>query len=426
MGVYGSNFYLTPNIDRLAKSGMLFTQAYSAAANCAPSRACMLTGFQPTHHGIYTVGNSARGDSRDRKLIPVVNEEVLADSFFTIAEMLRTKGYLCASMGKWHIGDDPLTQGFDINVAGSKKGHPSTYFSPYEMANLGDGPNGEFLTDRLTAEAINFLYEHHQDKFFLYLPYYAVHTPLMAKKEKIEKYQTRISGIDQKNPVYASMIESVDEGIGRLISAIEDLNLRDKTFIILTSDNGGICHVSSQKPLRGGKGSYYEGGIRVPLIFVWPDQIKAGTISNEIVSNLDFFPTFVDLVKADQHFKEGKDGISLMPVLLQEAKLPERPMFWHFPIYLESYAGIEDEARDTLFRTRPGTVLRLGDWKLHEYFENDEFELFHLSLDPSEQRNLVEIYPDMADSLYHIMNSWRLTNNAPVPTELNPEYQVDH
>ncbi|MCB0689898.1 MAG: sulfatase-like hydrolase/transferase, partial [Saprospiraceae bacterium] len=203
LGVYGSNFYLTPNIDRLANAGKLFTQAYAAAANCAPSRACMLSGLQSSRHGIYTVGTSERGDSRDRKLIPVVNETVLADSFVTIAEMLNANGYLCATMGKWHISNDPKTQGFDINVAGSRKGHPSTYFSPYDMAQLEDGPDGEFLTDRIASEATKFLKEHAGDKFFLYLPFYAVHTPLMGKKEKIEKYQKRISGSDQINAVYA-------------------------------------------------------------------------------------------------------------------------------------------------------------------------------------------------------------------------------
>ncbi|MCB0670179.1 MAG: sulfatase [Saprospiraceae bacterium] len=424
LGIYGSSFYETPNIDALARSGMLFTQAYSAAANCAPSRACMLTGLQTPRHGIYTVGTSERGNPEDRRLVPVQNTTVLSDSFITLLDYMQTLDYYTISIGKWHLAEDPRSYGVDENIAGNRGGHPRSYFSPYQNRNLPDGPDGEFLTDRLTDEAIRFLERKHEENFFLYLPYFAVHTPLMAKEEKIEKYRSRQVDPGQDHAVYAAMIESLDENVGRLMQALTALELRSNTLVIFTSDNGGICHISSQRPLRAGKGSYYEGGIRVPLIFSWPGQIEKSSICDDPVTNLDFFPTLIDLLsKGDESSHPQLDGHSLLPVLLNGEPLPPRPLYWHFPIYLESYAGIHDEARDTLFRTRPGMVVRFGEWKLHEYFEDNTFELYHLGLDPSEQKNLSEIYPEKRDILYSLMKKWREEMNAPVPEEQNPLFK---
>jgi arylsulfatase A-like enzyme len=422
LGVYGSQVYRTPNIDRLANEGILFNQAYSAAANCAPSRACMLTGLQTPRHGIYTVGSSERGDARNRKLIPVKNTTVLPDRFITLAEMLKASGYYSMHIGKWHLGNDPCQQGFDQNIAGTKAGLPATYFSPYSNPKLSDGPAGEYLTDRLTQEAIDFIAKNHQKKIFLYLPYYTVHTPLMAKSDIVSKYDVKSMPSGQQNVVYAAMIESLDQNIGLLLSALEKYHLVENTLLIFTSDNGGICHVSSQAPLRAGKGSYYEGGIRVPLIIRWPEHIDPGSISEIPVSNLDFFPTIKELISSEVHSKYPLDGVSLLPLLLNKGELNDRALFWHFPIYLEKYAGVSDQARDTLFRTRPGSVIRHGDWKLHEYFEDGGIELYHLGRDLSEQHNLITTYPDVADRLMHELHIWRQKMNAPVPTKHNPRY----
>lgn len=423
LGIYGSSFYRTPNIDRLGQSGILFTQAYAAAANCAPSRASMLTGLQTARHGIYTVGSSERGDQKDRKLIPVVNKTTLEDSFFILPEYLHDLGYHTITIGKWHLGEDPIGHGFDENVAGNRSGHPKTYFSPYQNRDLPDGPNGEFLTDRLTDEAIRFLRREHTRNFFLYLPYFAVHTPLMAKAAKIRKYEGIPAGPGQYHAIYAAMIESLDENIGRIIDALTELSLREKTLVIFTSDNGGICHISSQRPLRAGKGSYYEGGIRVPLIISWPGRIREG-ICDVPVTNLDLFPTIRDLMAGSKGVEQMlSDGMSILPLLEGDDYMPERPLFWHFPVYLEAYAGKGDEARDTLFRTRPGTVMRLGDWKLHEYYEDGTLELYHLGMDPTEQKNLGNIYPGMRDSLHLMMDNWRKTMRAPFPAQLNPYYE---
>ncbi|MBK8503334.1 MAG: sulfatase [Saprospiraceae bacterium] len=422
LGIYGSQVYQTPNIDRLAQEGILFTQAYSAAANCAPSRACMLTGLQTSRHGIYTVASSERGRTQDRKLIPVKNTTVLADRFITIAEMLKASGYLTMHIGKWHLGQDPRTQGFDENIAGTNAGSPSTYFSPYNNPNLEDGPEGEYLTDRLTREAIDFIIKNRTRKFFLYLPYFTVHTPLMGKSEMVNKYDIKSMPPGQQNVVYAAMIQSLDENMGLLLNALDQYQVMENTLLIFTSDNGGICQVSSQSPLRAGKGSYYEGGIRVPLIIRWPKHISPASVSDIPVSNLDFFPTIKELIHSDVNSKYPLDGVNRLPVILNTDTLVDRALYWHFPIYLEKYNGLGDQAHDTLFRTRPGSVIRQGNWKLHEYFEDGVVELFDLGLDLSESHNLISDYPEMADSLLQELRSWRKQMKAPVPLRRNPKF----
>ncbi|MEM9829633.1 MAG: sulfatase-like hydrolase/transferase [Bacteroidota bacterium] len=241
MGYMGSSFYETPNIDRLAHEGMVFTQAYAGAANCAPSRACLLSGLNTPKHGIYTVENSDRGDARTRRIIPTTNQTVLADSIVTLAELFSSQGYITGTFGKWHLGEDPTTQGFDVNVGGSHRGNPGKngYFSPYNVDELSDGPDGEYLTDRLTTEAIQFLRANQSKSFFLYLPYYTVHTPLIGKDSLVKKFERKESGLGQDNPVYAAMIASLDENVGRLLSEIDRLQLRENTIVVLTSDNGG-------------------------------------------------------------------------------------------------------------------------------------------------------------------------------------------
>jgi arylsulfatase A-like enzyme len=421
-GTYGSTFYETPNIDKLAKSGMKFIQGYAAAANCAPSRACFMSGQNTPRHGIYTVGNSDRGNAKTRKLIPIENKEILADSVFTIAEMFKQQGYVTGTFGKWHLGKDAKTQGFDVNKAGGGQGAPGKggYFSPYNLPFLENGPEGENLTDRLTQESIQFITANKDKPFFVYLPFYAVHTRLETSPELKEKYTNKGGNELQNNAVYAGMIETVDKNVGILVEALKKLNL-ENTLIVFTSDNGGLRQISSQKPLRAGKGSYYEGGIRVPFIVSWKGEIAPNTISRTPVTNLDFFPTFMDILGAKVP-NVVLDGISIFPVLKGKS-IKTRDLFFHFPIYLQADGNDRHiDYHDPIFRTRPGSVIIQGDWKLHQYFEDNALELYHLGTDLGERNNLFEINPKKANELLKKLENWRTATKAPIPQKLNPEY----
>ena len=422
-GVYGSDYYETPNIDRLASQGMLFTQAYASAANCAPSRATFMSGLYHPRHGIYTVASSERGAAEDRKIIPTPNTTTLADSIVTLAEFFQEQGYRTAHFGKWHLGDDPRTQGFNVNVAGSHRGNPGRdgYFSPYVVEPLVDGPDGEYLTDRLTSEAIRFLRTNQDSSFFLYMPYYTVHTPIQGKEALIKKYEEKGGNALQNNATYAAMVEAMDQNVGRLLSTLDSLGVAENTMVVFTSDNGGIRAISSQEPLRAGKGSYYEGGIRVPMIVRWPGRVEEGARSEVPVSNLDIYPTFREIF--GQSGKKTLDGQSLMPILTKDGEFSDRPLFWHFPIYLQAYDTLRDDGRDPLFRTRPGSVVRQGKWKLHEYFEDGGLELYNLEEDLGERNNLTEEMPDKTQEMYEMLKDWRKRLDAPVPTEPNPAYE---
>lgn len=425
-GVYGSTFYETPNIDKLAKMGMLFTNAYAGAANCAPSRACLMTGQHTPRHGIYTVANSDRGDSRTRKLVPTTNKTELADSVITLAKMLKSEGYATGTFGKWHLSEDPLKYGFDSNVAGDHRGHPGNagYFAPYNVKGLKDAKEGENLTDRLTQEALHFMREQKEAPFFAYLSYYAVHTPLATTEALKAKYEIKGGNPNQNNATYAGMIETVDKNVGKLIEFLEDENLLEKTLIVFTSDNGGIRDISQQDPLRAGKGSYYEGGIRVPFIFSWKGQIQPDSKSGTLTTNLDVFPTLMEFSGASLS-NQPLDGNSLVAVLHGKS-MPERDVFFHFPIYLEAYSRQTDDGRDPLFRTRPGTVVISGKWKLHQYFEDGGLELYDLENDVGERNNLAETQKEIAEKLMQKMTVWRKNLNAPIPTEFNPDYDADY
>lgn len=421
VGFMGSKYYDTPNLDALAKQSMMFTCAYTAAANCAPSRACMLSGLNTPRHGIYTVGTSSRGDKTARKLIPIKNNETLADSFFTMSEALQQAGYYTGIIGKWHLGKDPRTQGFDYNVAGTHQGAPPSYFSPYHIPALKDGPPGEYLTDRLTNEAVTFLQENSGKPFFLYLPYYAVHTPLQAPADLIKKYQNKAKSNGQGNAVYGAMVESLDTNIGRVLKKLDELNLTKNTIVLFTSDNGGIRSISSQDPLRAGKGSYYEGGLRVPLLVRWPGKVKAGSTTDIPVVNMDFYPTFLDILSLAPQKGLTLDGTSFLPVLKGQ-KLPQRTFYWHFPIYLQAYNPLTDDSRDPVFRTRPGASIRDGDWKLIVYYEDNAKELYNLKTDLSERNNLAMQNPEMATKLYNKLLKWQQEVKAPIPTTPNPDF----
>ena len=427
----GSTYYETPNIDRLASDGIAFTDAYAPAANCAPSRACVISGLYPQRHGVYTVATSARGQAKDRKLIPTTNTTILDDSFVTMAEALKAGGYTTIHLGKWHLGKDPLTQGFDINFGGSHQGGPyrgGNYLSPYDYPNLEQAEPGEHLTDRLGDEAIAFIKAHtsassasgKDQPFFMHFAAFAVHTPLVAKPELIERYKQKDGNDAHYNATYAAMIHSLDENVGRILQTLDELGLNENTLVLFTSDNGGVYKLTRQWPLRAGKGAYFEGGIRVPLFVKWTGHIQPGQISHVPVTGLDYYPTFLEAAGVAVPAGLELDGNSLLPLLTDAGTIEARPLFWHFPIYLQ--AG-NAETHDLLFRTRPGSVIRLGDWKLHQYFEDGGLELYHLSDDIGEKKNLAAQYPEKVQELLALLKDWRVATDAPVPSELNPKYQ---
>ncbi|MEA3460473.1 MAG: sulfatase, partial [Bacteroidota bacterium] len=409
----------TPNLDQLAGEGMVFNQAYASAANCAPSRACLMTGMYTTAHGIYTVGSSERGDALTRRLIPVTNTTTLNDEYFTLAEAMKQSGYVTINIGKWHLGKDPCSQGMDYNVGGSTWGHPKRYFAPYGYPDL-EAPEGEYLTDRLTEEAVEFMQEHSHHPFFLYLPYYAVHTPIQSKQSLKEKYELKGNSTCQSNPSYAGMVDNLDACVGRLMKELDMLGISENTLVIFTSDNGGIREISCQDPLRAGKGSYYEGGIRVPLVFRWPGKIEKGKVSEEPVINLDFFPTLMEIL--GEEAPGYLDGRSLWPLLSGEEFMWERPLFFHFPVYLQAYRKGYDDGRDPLFRTRPGSVIVEGNWKLHYYYEDGATELYNLDTDPGERTNLSSISVIKREELLSKLQVWLEDEEAPVDLQLNPQF----
>jgi len=422
-GFMGSDYFETPNLDQLASESMVFTQAYAGAANCAPSRACLMTGQQSPRHGIYTVSPSDRGNAVTRKLIPIKNIDGLDDEDQTIAELLRGLGYQTCQAGKWHLGDDSRSQGFDRNIGGWNTGSPKGgYFAPWDNPFLESGPDGEYLTDRITTEALTWLKDRDENRpFFLYLPYYAVHTPLQAKPELIEKYKKKGPRGNVDNPVYAGMVDNMDTQIGRVLDYLDNENLKENTLIVFSSDNGGIRAVAPQDPLRAGKGSYYEGGIRIPMTVSWPGHIQPGVNTHTVTTFVDWLPTIASLL--DQERPAGAlDGIDFSPVLQGNGELEERSLFFHFPIYLQTYNPREDDGRDPLFRTRPGSVIRKGNWKLHEYFEDGALELYNLSSDLGEKNNVIKSHPAVAKELYEELKAWRKSIHAPVPTKANPEY----
>lgn len=418
---YNNSKFRTPNIDRLKREGMTFTNGYAPAANCAPSRASVHSGLWGARTGIYTVGDSERGNAQYRRLIPIPNKEHLHSDVYTMAEALRDGGYRTIHLGKYHFGKDPLKDGFEVNIGGDGSGAPGIegYFSPWEKGSMkkwsDSVPPETHRVDVFVKEAIRFITEHRDEQMFIHFSPYLVHSPHQAVPEYVANY------IDSDlNATYASMVEKLDEAIGRLLNAIEQNNLVENTLIVFCSDNGGIAAVHSQKPLRGGKGSYYEGGVREPMLMRWPGKIKPGSECGELVNSLDFYPTFMEV--AGIKCTWDLDGVSLLPLMTGTGKWKSVPQFWHFPIYLQAYKEELDDGRDPLFRTRPGSAIRMGKWKLHEYFEDNALELYDLDADPGERNNLAKSLPNKAAELHNLLMTWRQRINAPVPTQLNPLY----
>jgi arylsulfatase A-like enzyme len=413
LACYGSKLYETPNIDRLARDGMKFTQAYSACTVCSPTRAALLTGKYPARLHI-TDWIPGQMPENPKLIVPDWTKYLPLEEV-TIADVLKKHGYATASIGKWHLGSEayyPEKHGFDINRGGTDLANTKNYFSPYGIATLRDGPKGEYVTDRLTTEAIRFIDANKDKPFFVYLPHFTVHLPLQAKKALVEKYREKIKpGMDQNNAVYAAMIDSLDQSVGRIRDELLKLGIADRTIVIFVSDNGGRVPTTSNLPLRVGKGSCYEGGTRVPLIIDWPGVTKPGSVCETPVISMDLFPTIAGAVGEPEAAGQALDGVDLAPLLRQSGRIERDELFWHYPHYQHYQLG----------GTTPYSAIRKGDFKLIEFLDDMRFELYNLRDDIGEQHNLAAEQPEKANELRNRLHAWRSEVGAQMPTK-NPNY----
>lgn len=416
-GVYASRYYETPNIDRLAAEGMRFTRHHSGP-NCTPSRAALMTGQYGPRTGMYTVGSIERFKWRSRPLRPVENVTELPLEEATIANQIQNAGYITGMFGKWHLGDEgkhhPSHRGFDEAIVTGSGGHFEYSTTPHDPS-----ADGKYLADYLTDKATDFITRHKDERFFLYLPHFAVHGPHQAKPELKNKFAAKPGSDGHKNSTYAAMIASLDESVGTILQTLENLNLADETVVIFSSDNGGVGgyaregirgerEVTDNAPLRSGKGSLYEGGTRVPLIMRWPGVTDAGTISEISTIHVDLFPTLLEIADAPAP-DAPMDGESLVSLLHNSnSRLKRDAIFQHFPGYLGS--------GDDQWRTTPVGTIEVGDWKLMEFFEDDRLELYDLRHDIGETKNLIKEFPEVAKDLHHRLIKWREEIRAPMPT----------
>ncbi len=427
IGANGSTYYQTPHIDRLAREGVRFTDAYAACAVCSPTRAAVLTGKYPARILLTDWLPSGRW-APNAKLQSGRFVRGLPAEEFTLAEALREAGYRTAHIGKWHLGSEPFSlpqhHGFDVNIGGNAHGAPGSYFAPYagdwsipttgQRATwqvLPDGKSGEYLTDRLTDEAVKFIHTHRERPFFLYFPHYGVHTPLQAKPDVVAKYEKIPVAQQQGKPAYAAMVESVDDSVGRVMATLKELGLEENTLVIFTSDNGGFYNATSNAPLRANKGAYYEGGIRVPLIVKWPGVARPGLVSAEPVTSTDFYPTCLAAAGLPLRPNQHRDGLNLRPILAGGASLGRASLFWHFPHYNEHPSSA------------PSSVVRRGPWKLIETFDPVGVELYNLTDDLGETKNLAAQNPAMAADLQRELETWRRSVGAEMMSP-NPDYDA--
>lgn len=407
----------TPNIDKLSKSGVTFTDAYASCPVCSPTRASLLTGKYPA---TLKLTCHIPGMGMEKYINKFNKGKKLKEAFFidhlpleevTIAEVLKERGYATGFIGKWHLAGEgsaytsngvvnanfhPDQQGFDINIGGCAYGQPSSYFSPYKNATLKDGVDGEYLTDRLGNEAIKFIEDNRDRPFFLDLSTYTVHTPLSAPEEIVKKYSGN---------KYFAMIEKLDQNVGKVMDKLEELELIENTVVIFYSDNGGLF---SNTPLQNRKGSLYEGGIRVPLIVSWPQNIKAGKSCNIPVTTVDFFPTMLELANISPRKFSQLEGESLLPILNDEGDFPDRAIYWHFPHH-------RDKTELSM-----AAAIREGDWKLIREFESEEIHLYNLKEDMSEGNNLSSKYPERVEDLLEKLERWQIEVDAEMP-EVNTD-----
>jgi arylsulfatase A-like enzyme len=444
-GCYGSSFYETPRIDQLAKEGMRFTNAYAACPVCSPTRASILTGKYPARLGV----TQWLGGYSEGKLAHVPYVDHLSCEETSLARVFKDSGYATWHVGKWHLskhGDQrfetyPEKHGFDVNIGGCDWGAPKNgYFAPYGLETLPDGPEGEYLTDRLTEEAVRLIEGSQDEPWFMHLSHYAVHTPIECHGALVEKYRQKSEALglatedpfiegepfpclhkkDQKvvrrvvqsDPVYAAMVENVDTNIGRVLDAIDAAGQRDNTIVIFFSDNGGLATAEGSPtcnaPLHEGKGWMYEGGTREPLIVRWPSIIPAGAITKQVATSTDFYPTLLECAGLPLLPEQHCDGVSLLPALKGEADFDRGAIFWHYPHYSNQGGS-------------PGCSMREGDWKLIEFFEDNRLELYNLEDDISEEYDVGDEYPEKRDEMHAKLVEWRKSVLAKIP-EVNPEY----
>jgi len=419
LSCYGSKFYETPHVDQLAKDGVRFANGYSACTVCSPTRAALLTGKYPAR---LRITDWIAGHERPKAKLKIPDwQKFLRFEEITLAEQFKAAGYATASIGKWHLtpalkeGDEayyPEKHGFDLNVGGYARGQPPSYHAPYKIPTLAEGPVGEFLTDREAAEAVKFIETNKEKPFFLYLPHYAVHTPLGGKPDVIAKYQAKaakLPDLKQKNATYAALVESVDDSLGTIRAALKRLKLDEDTIIVFTADNGGLLPVTDNSPFRVGKRSAYEGGVRVPLIIHAPGSGKAGHVETTPAMTIDLYPTLLDLA-GTKPLQSVVDGVSLAPLLRQGVKPDRADLFWHYPHYHPGGAT-------------PYSAIRSGDLRLVHFYEDGRDELYDLSADVGETKDLAAAQPDQAKALRARLDVWLKSVDAQLPVP-NPAHDA--
>ncbi len=428
----GADLHETPNLDKLEAQGLKFTNAYAAAAVCTPTRASLMTGKYPARLHMTIWSEWATNPQFDQKLLPPDVVGNLPHKEKTLAEVLKDAGYLTAHVGKWHLGESaysPEFHGFDVNIGGNHWGCPPTFFYPYRgniydterfvpglesnsNGNYFSSRKGEYLTDRLTDEAIKIMDGAKNNPFFLNLSYYSVHTPIEGKPETVKYFKNKIkSNMNHQNAIYAAMVNSLDENIGRVMDKIDELGISENTILIFISDNGGLTAqwdnqvVTNNSPLRSGKGSLYEGGIKIPMLIRYPGVTIQRSVTSNIVSTIDILPTITEILNIkDSDIKIKPDGKSLLPIMKNpKADMNREFVFWHYPHY---YYPI----------TSPVSSVRNRDWKLLQYYEDNHVELYNLKEDPSEKNNLSKKMQKKTKELLNALNSWKHDVNAQVPT----------
>ena len=402
LGAYGNRFNETPNIDRLATEGLLFTQAYAAAPVCSPTRAALMTGQYPARIGI-------------TNYLEINDEHFLSPDYITINKRLKSVGYVSALIGKWHLTGDyekrrgaPQLHGFNEVIASETKYiGPGDYFHPYFfMPEMPAREPGEYLTDRLHSEALDFIKRNRERPFFLYLAHYTVHTELAAKPDILRKYQRKPGvGKEQNNPVLAAMIESIDEGVGHIMRTLDGFGLSENTLLVFTSDNGGEIGVTTNAPLRAGKSTLYEGGLRVPAIMHWPAHIKPGITDATPIITADYYPTFLQAAGVSYDQRQVVDGVSLVPLFKGNGSLGRDTLYWHYPLASPLFLG-----------GRSSGAIRHGNFKLIEFYDTGKVELYDLLNDVSEQYDLAPTMPDKVSQLRRMFDAWR----KQVGTDMTP------
>ena len=439
VGFNGSDYHETPVLDRFAKEGMVFSNAYAAAGNCAPSRACLLSGSYTPRHHVYAVSSTDRGPKASQRLIPIPNRNGLSKETITVADALKQSGYKTGHFGKWHLdgkeGAKPTEQGFEVSFDSFGEGAVEEG-SEGNKAGPPYDPKGVFT---LTKKAIEFIEANKEGPFFCYLAHHAIHSPLQARPETLARFKSKKPGSQHLNAMYAACTYDLDASVGLLLDKLKELNLDENTLVVFTSDNGGT-QASSQEPLRGNKGCYYEGGIREPWIVRWTGVTSPGAVCSTPVINVDLFPTFLDVANAQKTDGMKLDGESLVPLMKGQTNLHRSSIFWHFPGYLDDpvIRGRELDVK-TGFRSRPVSVIRKGDWKLHFYHEewqleggrekldtNNAVELYNIADDIGEHHNLAASNKLKRDELLDDLLSWFKSATALVPTERNPAFDPNY